>query len=272
MTGTRTILVLENAPAQIAAIEKAVKQLGGGYNLKLWQDGYSMRNECEPFFAEAALISLHDRSLLQLLAECCPVCPVIIHSGDVPQHSADDLQLLSAGWLVERLATNSADWVESAWLSKARELLATHRNTWPARLPKDHPARMQRALLSLDGLSVGDAFGECFFGNSNVVERRIEHRDPPPAPWSFTDDTTMALSIVRCLKRYGHIERDPLAASFAREYDRDPRRGYGGTAHGILRAIGAGMPWREAAGRAFHGDGSCGNGGHALGSHRCLFC
>jgi ADP-ribosylglycohydrolase len=69
------------------------------------------------------------------------------------------------------------------------------------------------------------------------------------------------LSIVRSLKRYGHIERDALAAAFAREYARDPRRGYGGTAHGILRAIGEGTSWQKAAGRVFDGQGSCGNGG-----------
>jgi ADP-ribosylglycohydrolase len=128
-------------------------------------------------------------------------------------------------------------------------------------LPSDHAERMQRALLSLDGLSVGDSFGECFFGDASVAERRIEQRDPPPASWSFTDDTVMALSIVRCLDRCGQIESDALAAAFAREYMNDPRRGYGGTAHGILLAIHSGTPWAEAAGRVFNGEGSCGNGG-----------
>ena len=71
----------------------------------------------------------------------------------------------------------------------------------------------------------------------------------------------MALSIVRCLNRYGHIERDTLASAFAKEYVRDPTRGYGGGAHGILQAIHAGTPWEEAAGRVFNGEGSCGNGG-----------
>jgi len=128
-------------------------------------------------------------------------------------------------------------------------------------LPNDHEIRMSRTLLSLDGLSVGDAFGECFFGNSRVTERWIEQRHPPAGPWPFTDDTTMALSIVRCLDRYGRIEGDALALAFAREYVRNPRRGYGGTAHGILQRIHAGVSWQEAAGRVFHGEGSCGNGG-----------
>jgi len=134
-------------------------------------------------------------------------------------------------------------------------------DTGTIQLPKDHAERMQRALLSLDGLSVGDGFGECFFTKSDVIERRLEYRDPPCPPWYVTDDTVMAMSIVRCLKRYGYIEQEALAAAFAEEYARKPDRGYGGTARGILRAIGEGMSWKAAAGRAFGGQGSCGNGG-----------
>ena len=120
---------------------------------------------------------------------------------------------------------------------------------------------MSRTLLSLDGLSVGDSFGECFLQNSRRTEHWIDQRDTPPGRWPFTDDTTMALSIVRCLDEQGLIDRDALASAFAREYVRDPRRGYGGTAHGILQAIHSGTPWQEASGRAFNGQGSCGNGG-----------
>ncbi len=261
MSAKRIILVLEDNDDRIADFGRAVGQLGEGYELKVWREAYSMRNECEAFFTDAALISLNHDFVVKFLTECCPICPVIIHCSDSLQASSMHNELLSTGWIVEQVVPEGASWVETAWFPKARELLATHQNTWPARLPENHQDRMQRALLSLDGLSVGDAFGECFFGNPRVAERRIEYRDPPPPPWAFTDDTAMALSIVRCLRRYGHIEREALAASFAREYARDPRRGYGGTAHGILQAIGAGTPWQEAAGRVFNGEGSCGNGG-----------
>jgi ADP-ribosylglycohydrolase len=128
-------------------------------------------------------------------------------------------------------------------------------------LPADHNERMRRALLSLDGLSVGDGFGECFFANWQNVERRLELRDPPPAEWIVTDDTMMALSIVRVLKRHGTIDQDALAQAFAAEHARDPNRGYGGMARQILRAIGEGMSWKAAARAAFGGQGSCGNGG-----------
>jgi len=129
------------------------------------------------------------------------------------------------------------------------------------RLPTDHAERMARALLSLDGLSVGDGFGDNFFTSADTIERRLELRDPPRPPWTVTDDTMMALSIVRCLKRSGHIEQDALATAFAQEYMRDPNRGYGGMARQILCAIGEGLPWKEVSRRAFGGQGSCGNGG-----------
>jgi len=166
-------------------------------------------------------------------------------------------ELRFSDWIVERLGGP----IESTWFTKAREFLLAHPNTWPAKLPADHDKRMQRTLLSLDGLSVGDGFGECFFTKPEVIERRLESQDPPPPPWFITDDSMMALSIVRCLKRYGHIEQDALAGGFAREYAREPQRGYGGTAHGILRSIREGTPWQTAAGRVFDGQGSCGNGG-----------
>ncbi len=272
----KTILFLEDNEERTVQFRTAISRLGAEYEAKSWRDAHSMCAECETFFPTAALISLdHDLNpapgtttdpgtglqVAKFLAERRPACPVIIHSTNADRAWSMYNELRFADWIVERVGPIGGDWIETIWLRKAREFLGSHPNTWPARLPRDHEARLQRALLSLDGLSVGDSFGECFFGNPGVAERRIEHRDPPPAPWAFTDDTTMALSIVRCIKRYGHIEREALAASFAQEYARDPKRGYGGTAHGILQAIGSGTHWREAAGRVFNGEGSCGNGG-----------
>ena len=118
-----------------------------------------------------------------------------------------------------------------------------------------------RARLALEGLSVGDAFGERFFGSPSIVESLIESKAVPAAPWHWTDDTAMALSIFEQLQERGGIEPDALALSFANRYRLDPRRGYGGTAHGILTAISLGAAWREAAGAVFDGQGSMGNGG-----------
>ncbi len=124
-----------------------------------------------------------------------------------------------------------------------------------------HEDRLLRAQSSLRGLSVGDAFGERFFTNPHTVEHLIEIRAVPAPPWSFTDDTVMAISIVDVLDDRGLIDRDLLADLFGARYCLDPARGYGGTAHGILRRIAGGEPWSEVASSVFGGGGSMGNGG-----------
>lgn len=127
-------------------------------------------------------------------------------------------------------------------------------------LPADHVQRLARLRLSLDGLSVGDAFGQRFFVDPALVDELIVKRCVPAAPWPYTDDTEMALSIAECLEQRGHIDQDELALAFARRYARAPNMGYGGTAHDILRSIFVGEPWRQVAQRVFSGSGSMGNG------------
>ena len=75
---------------------------------------------------------------------------------------------------------------------------------------------LEKAKLSLDGLSVGDAFGEKFFGYPDLVLHLIEDRQLPDSPWFFTDDTVMAMGVVEVLEKYGHIDQNALARTFAR--------------------------------------------------------
>jgi ADP-ribosylglycohydrolase len=119
---------------------------------------------------------------------------------------------------------------------------------------------MERAYLALDGLSIGDAFGQRFFHPSNV-QSLIAERALPQAPWPYTDDTEMALAVTQVLHERGHVHQDELARTFARRYWRNPARGYGGMAHEILQTIAQGLGWRQAASSAFGGQGSMGNGG-----------
>jgi ADP-ribosylglycohydrolase len=121
-------------------------------------------------------------------------------------------------------------------------------------------ACMTRALESLEGLACGDAFGECFFDAKNWTPEARASRILPPAPWRFTDDTTMAISVCACLERFGGIEPEWLAESFARHYD--PERGYGHAMNALLMrlyTIGA-ANWFEEAQQLFRGEGSFGNG------------
>jgi ADP-ribosylglycohydrolase len=118
---------------------------------------------------------------------------------------------------------------------------------------------LQRARVSLDGLSIGDAFGQCFFFSSGVNEA-IAERQMPTTPWHYTDDTIMAFSIYDSLENHSCIDADKLALMFAKRYTNDPARGYGGGMHDTLRAIQKGEHWQKVTTQAFEGMGSFGNG------------
>jgi ADP-ribosylglycohydrolase len=118
-------------------------------------------------------------------------------------------------------------------------------------------ARLDLCYDSLTGLSVGDALGAQFFMVGRSLSDLIAGR-PPAAPWEWTDDTEMACSVVAELRDRGGIDPAALATAFAERCE--PYRGYGAGAFTILREIRSGRPWREAAGAAFGGQGSCGNG------------
>lgn len=121
--------------------------------------------------------------------------------------------------------------------------------------------RLKYAKRALDGIALGDCFGQTFFVPDETACQRIKNREILNEPWHFTDDTVMAIGIYRVLKKYGKIDQDELAKVFAENYALDWHRGYGGTAHSILRSIGEGKHWREAASGVFDGMGSMGNGG-----------
>ncbi len=120
-------------------------------------------------------------------------------------------------------------------------------------------SRSDRARLSLDGLSIGDGFGQCFF-YPWVVESA--NRDNlPDHPWNYTDDTEMAMAIVQVLEQHGSIDQDALARTFAGRYVAEPGRGYGAGAQELLRRIATGAAWRNVSRELFGGQGSFGNGG-----------
>jgi ADP-ribosylglycohydrolase len=121
----------------------------------------------------------------------------------------------------------------------------------------DREYRLDLARLSLDGLSVGDAFGQQFFAD---LPREIATRTAPLSPWQYTDDTEMALAIFEVLRGGGMIDQDRLARQFARRYMLDAARGYGAGARMILQEIADGTPWYVACRQIFGGQGSLGNG------------
>ncbi|HDH03397.1 MAG TPA: crystallin J1, partial [Actinobacteria bacterium] len=115
----------------------------------------------------------------------------------------------------------------------------------------------ERMLGSLAGLSVGDAFGQRFFYQA-IVDEYLESESLPPGPWSWTDDTLMALSIVVTLLESATVDQDALALSFGKRFE--GTRGYGQAMHRLLALYAIGADWRFEAPQLFGGQGSFGNG------------
>lgn len=120
--------------------------------------------------------------------------------------------------------------------------------------------RLALAKCSLQGLAIGDAFGQSFFAPPHLVNEMLKDRVTQDGPWYFTDDTVMAISIVEELAERQSISQDSLAKRFAERYMQEPNRGYGAGAHAILRAIHDGHSWQRVSQDVFEGQGSMGNG------------
>lgn len=117
---------------------------------------------------------------------------------------------------------------------------------------------LDAAYASLLGTSIGDAFGEQFFRLLAQYDRPAEQRIVPPAPWYWTDDTNMALSIYAVLQSDGAIDPTRLAQDFLDRYDSS--RGYGPALNRLLQEMPSGAALVRAAKSQFGGQGSYGNG------------
>jgi ADP-ribosylglycohydrolase len=113
-----------------------------------------------------------------------------------------------------------------------------------------------RARLSLLGLSIGDALGHSLMWCAEGIPARRE----PPTPWTWSDDTEMAVALVETLEAHGEVEQDELARRFADGFHEG--RMYGPSMlHEYFPRVRAGEPWRVVARSLFGGEGSLGNGG-----------
>ncbi|MCD0477017.1 ADP-ribosylglycohydrolase family protein [Chryseobacterium sp. LC2016-29] len=117
------------------------------------------------------------------------------------------------------------------------------------------------ASKSLTGISVGDAFGESFFGEKNLMKSYIQQRIVPESSLDFTDDTIMAIAVFKSLEKFGKINQVFLAEEFTKNYYLDINRGYGPSMHRYFRAIKNGDNWKTISYSKFEGQGSMGNGG-----------
>jgi len=271
----KTVIILDSHSERIKGFRQALESIDEGLCLKIWHDASTMIDECEANLEHARLISL-DTDLLphsdvsknpsdgfqvaKLLAGCPPVCPIIIHSEQTEHSWSMRNELRFAGWEVHQVVAVGDRWISKQWLPKAREALENWKAPHIFRKPGDHQARMDRALLSLEGLGIGDAVGEMLSYRHQEAKAIISEDRLPAGPWFHTDDTEMAISVLEVLRLLGHAHQDSLSRRFVRRFEMDAGRGYGRMTRIQMREVAAGADWRETAGSAFGGQGSMGNG------------
>ncbi|MCI3939392.1 ADP-ribosylglycohydrolase family protein [Chryseobacterium aahli] len=117
------------------------------------------------------------------------------------------------------------------------------------------------ASKSLMGVSIGDAFGESFFGEESLMKTYIHQKILPESSLDFTDDTIMSIAIFKSLGKFGVINQEFLAEEFTKNYYLDINRGYGPSMHQYFRDVKSGENWKEVSYSKFEGQGSMGNGG-----------
>ncbi|MGR3855453.1 ADP-ribosylglycohydrolase family protein [Chryseobacterium indologenes] len=121
--------------------------------------------------------------------------------------------------------------------------------------------KLSLASKSLTGTSIGDAFGESFFGEESLMKTYIYNRIMPESTLDFTDDTIMSIAIFKSLEKFEKIDQDFLAKEFTKNYYKDINRGYGPSMHQYFREVKSGENWKEISYSKFEGQGSMGNGG-----------
>jgi len=121
--------------------------------------------------------------------------------------------------------------------------------------------RIELAKKSLTGIAIGDAFGDSFFRERDIVNSSISNKLIPETQWRYTDDTIMAIPLLKSLIQFDQINQDFVAQEFAENYKKDRHRGYGPSMHRKLMDIKEKGNWLEISKSSFNGQGSMGNGG-----------
>ena len=124
--------------------------------------------------------------------------------------------------------------------------------------------RDTRAMAdSLRGLALGDGFGGRWFwqGPGRAAGMIEDRRTPAEQPFYYSDDTALALCVVRMLLTGGRIVQSHLAELFGATYVADPHRQYGYGMTTLLPLLyERPEDFATLAGALFDGTGSLGNG------------
>jgi poly(ADP-ribose) glycohydrolase ARH3 len=124
--------------------------------------------------------------------------------------------------------------------------------------------RRSRARGALIGALVADALGSPLAGRPGpLADSVIASVESVGAVRAFGDDTAMSLGVGESLLFRGGVDQNHLARTFVVRHERSPDRSYGRATASLLRRIGSGEDWRQAAASQLGGRGSSSSGAAA---------
>jgi poly(ADP-ribose) glycohydrolase ARH3 len=127
----------------------------------------------------------------------------------------------------------------------------------PVQPQPDVSDRFRGTLL---GCAVGDALGAPFEGHRRINRARFDAWARDRAVLRWTDDTHLTIAVAESLLQRGEVDQDHMAKQLASTWRAEPWRGYGAGPPKVFAAMARGVPWTQAAGSLFAGQGSHGNG------------
>jgi poly(ADP-ribose) glycohydrolase ARH3 len=116
-----------------------------------------------------------------------------------------------------------------------------------------------RFLGSMVGSALGDAIGEIAFvySREDLLGPQLDRIEK----LCYTDDTAMAIGLAESIIETGGVDEQHLGSRFKENFEKEPWRGYASGPPTVFAMAGhMGIPFREAAGTLFGGEGSLGNG------------
>ena len=105
---------------------------------------------------------------------------------------------------------------------------------------------MIRVRLTLEGLSIGDAFGELLTDFAGPRRLTVDAEQMPEAPWATTGTTWSAVAVAEELARAGDADVEGIVTAMAARYRDECARPYGTLSHWVLSAVASGVPSAEA--------------------------
>lgn len=191
------VWILEDNFDRMAVMRDCLRRRFDIRSPAFWQTAHWFIENIEPELAQAHLISLdHDlddvvhrdgkaedagtgRDVADFLASKSPVCPIIIHSTNVPAAIGMQAVLDDAGWQTTRITPyDDTEWIDEVWVDIVKDLIGDppeRVKAWPfesLELADEAERTIERRVREIEEGTVELISGDEVFGKIDETLKR----------------------------------------------------------------------------------------------------